>query len=80
MATPEQITDAQLLALKAETQQAQDSTLRHVSHLATLIMCDKHTTTGRGPAAVTAAVDEAVAIWAGVVAKMRDPALYGQAS
>jgi hypothetical protein len=80
MATPEEITSAQMAALKAETQEAQDSSLRHVSYLATLIMCDKHATTGRGPAAVTAAVDEAVAIWAGVVAKMRDPALYGPAS
>jgi hypothetical protein len=76
MATPEETNAIYMDLAQAETQEAQQSTLRHVSYLATLIICDKHAGSGRS---VDAAVTEAVAIWTGVVAKMRNPALYGAA-
>ena len=70
MATPEEINEAHLQLLRAETEAARGVVYRSVAELAVMILNDKHAGTGRD---VPKAVAEAVAVYRGVEAAMRAP-------
>jgi hypothetical protein len=79
-ATQQDLMDAQLRLLDADTEASRGLVFRVVSELAVAIMNDKHTSTSRTPENIQKAVDEAVAIYKAVSVAMRKPDLYGPAS
>lgn len=76
-ATDQDIKDAQLRLIDAETEAARGVAYRNVSELAVSILNDKHTGTGRN---VEAAVTEALAVYKSVVKGLSAPDFFGPAS
>lgn len=75
-ATDQDIQDAQLQLLYAETHAMRETAARTVSELAVMILNDKHAGTGRN---VDAAVAEALNVYKAVVKGLAEPGLYGPA-
>lgn len=76
-ATDQDLKDAQLRLLDAETEVARARFTADISALAVSIMNDRFASTGRTPEARQSAVTEAVAIWKAVSAEVRKPDFWG---
>jgi hypothetical protein len=78
-ATDQDIRDAQLRLIDAETEVARAKLTADISALAVSVMNDRFAATGRTPEARQSAVSEALAIWAAVSAETRKPDFWGAA-
>ena len=73
-ATDQELKDAQLRLLDAETEVARAKLTSEISGLVVAILNDKHAGSGRS---VPAAVTEAIAVWKAVSAEIRKPDFWG---